>query len=63
MHIEQVNDGPVTLCIDSIKDPKLQQKWEKEQARLQKQKAKQTEVAKIEEAKTEEKQEEEKQTN
>ena len=24
MNIEQVNDGPVTLVIDSIKDPKLQ---------------------------------------
>ena len=33
MHIEQVNDGPVTIAIDSIKDPKAVAKWEKEKAR------------------------------
>ena len=40
MNIEMVNDGPVTLVIDSVKDPKLQAKWEKEQARLAKLKEK-----------------------
>ena len=30
MHIEQVNDGPVTITVDSIKETKAQAKWEKE---------------------------------
>ena len=36
MNIEMVNDGPVTLVVDSIKDPKLQKKWENVQKRKQK---------------------------
>ena len=33
MLIEQVNDGPVTLTLESIKDPKLVAKADKEKAR------------------------------
>ena len=33
MNIETVCDGPVTITIDSIKEPKAVQKWEKEQAK------------------------------
>ena len=33
MNIEQVNDGPVTLTLESIKDPKMVAKFEKEKAR------------------------------
>ena len=37
MTIDMANDGPVTLVIESKKDPKLQRKWEIEQNKKLKQ--------------------------
>mmetsp|Transcript_32897 Transcript_32897/g.50302 ORF Transcript_32897/g.50302 Transcript_32897/m.50302 type:complete len:80 (-) Transcript_32897:73-312(-) len=42
MNIEMVNDGPVTLVVDSIKDPKAVKKWEAMKAREAKAAAKKT---------------------
>ena len=60
MNIEMVNDGPVTLVIDSVKDPKALAKWEKEQAKIQKQKEKQQQKKEQEESKSPAKEEEKK---
>jgi len=39
MHIELVNDGPVTIAIDSIRDEKERKKLENVQKRLAKEQA------------------------